>query len=121
MTTEEAKTGPEAVPTGVELTALHPDFQSDPYPVLERLRRLDPVHHDTLLGRYVLTRHDDVDALLWDRSLSVDPRKAAPGTFEARFTFADREVGGSKMSRAIVAEAIWKVPALRVAALFGRL
>jgi len=91
MTTEEAKTGPEAVPTGVELTALHPDFQSDPYPVLERLRRLDPVHHDTLLGRYVLTRHDDVDALLWDRSLSVDPRKAAPGTFEARFTFADRE------------------------------
>ena len=40
---------------------------------------------------------------------------------EIPITFADREVGGSKMSRAIVAEAIWKVPALRVAALFGRL
>jgi len=40
---------------------------------------------------------------------------------EIPITFADREVGGSKMSRAIIAEAIWKVPALRVAALFGRL
>jgi dolichol-phosphate mannosyltransferase len=36
-------------------------------------------------------------------------------------TFADREAGGSKMSRAIVAEAIWRVPALRLAALAGRL
>jgi dolichol-phosphate mannosyltransferase len=34
--------------------------------------------------------------------------------------FVDREEGGSKMSRAIVAEAFWKVPALRVAALRGR-
>jgi dolichol-phosphate mannosyltransferase len=34
--------------------------------------------------------------------------------------FVDREEGGSKMSRAIVAEAIWKVPALRLAALSGR-
>ena len=32
-------------------------------------------------------------------------------------TFADREIGGSKMSKAIVAEAIWKVPALRLDAL----
>jgi dolichol-phosphate mannosyltransferase len=40
---------------------------------------------------------------------------------EVPITFADREVGGSKMSKAIVAEAIWKVPGLRVAALFGRL
>ena len=35
--------------------------------------------------------------------------------------FVDREEGGSKMSRTIVVEAIWKVPALRVAALRGRL
>jgi dolichol-phosphate mannosyltransferase len=34
--------------------------------------------------------------------------------------FVDREEGGSKMSKAIVAEAIWKVPALRLAALRGR-
>ncbi len=40
---------------------------------------------------------------------------------ELPITFVDREVGGSKMSRAIVAEAIWKVPALRLRALTGRL
>jgi dolichol-phosphate mannosyltransferase len=40
---------------------------------------------------------------------------------EVPITFADREVGGSKMSKAIVAEAIWKVPGLRLKALFGRI
>jgi dolichol-phosphate mannosyltransferase len=40
---------------------------------------------------------------------------------EVPITFADREVGGSKMSRAIVLEAIWKVPALRLAAARGTL
>jgi dolichol-phosphate mannosyltransferase len=40
---------------------------------------------------------------------------------EVPITFVDREAGGSKMSRAIVLEAIWKVPALRLAALRRRL
>jgi dolichol-phosphate mannosyltransferase len=40
---------------------------------------------------------------------------------EVPITFVDREVGGSKMSRAIVFEAIWKVPALRLAAARGLL
>jgi dolichol-phosphate mannosyltransferase len=40
---------------------------------------------------------------------------------EVPIRFADRAVGGSKMSRAIVLEAIWKVPLLRLAALRGEL
>jgi dolichol-phosphate mannosyltransferase len=40
---------------------------------------------------------------------------------EVPITFADRELGGSKMSRAIVLEAMWKVPLLRARALMGRL
>jgi dolichol-phosphate mannosyltransferase len=40
---------------------------------------------------------------------------------EVPITFVDREVGGSKMSKAIVAEAVWKVPVLRARALAGRL
>jgi dolichol-phosphate mannosyltransferase len=40
---------------------------------------------------------------------------------EVPITFVDREDGVSKMSRTIVAEAIWKVPSLRIAALTGRL
>jgi dolichol-phosphate mannosyltransferase len=40
---------------------------------------------------------------------------------EIPIRFVDREHGGSKMSRAIVLEAIWKVPLLRLRALTGRL
>jgi dolichol-phosphate mannosyltransferase len=40
---------------------------------------------------------------------------------EIPICFVDREVGGSKMSRTIVLEAIWKVPLLRLAALRGKL
>jgi dolichol-phosphate mannosyltransferase len=40
---------------------------------------------------------------------------------EVPITFIDREQGGSKMSRRIVLEAIWKVPALRAKAVLGRL
>jgi dolichol-phosphate mannosyltransferase len=40
---------------------------------------------------------------------------------EVPISFSDREHGHSKMSKAIVAEAIWKVPLLRLRALTGRL
>jgi dolichol-phosphate mannosyltransferase len=40
---------------------------------------------------------------------------------EVPISFSDREHGHSKMSKAIVAEAIWKVPLLRFQALTGRL
>jgi dolichol-phosphate mannosyltransferase len=40
---------------------------------------------------------------------------------EVPITFVDREEGGSKMSKAIVLEAVWRVPQLRAAALAGRL
>ena len=50
--------------------------------------------------------------------------RALRGGFRVRevpIHFSDRVVGGSKMSRAIVLEAIWKVPLLRLAALRGAL
>jgi dolichol-phosphate mannosyltransferase len=40
---------------------------------------------------------------------------------EVPIRFVDREEGGSKMSRRIVLEAIWKVPALKAKALLGRM
>jgi dolichol-phosphate mannosyltransferase len=50
--------------------------------------------------------------------------RALRGGFRVReipIRFVDREVGGSKMSRSIVLEGMWKVPLLRLAALRGRL
>jgi dolichol-phosphate mannosyltransferase len=40
---------------------------------------------------------------------------------EIPITFVDREVGGSKMTKRIVGEAIWRVPRLRLDAFRGRL
>ena len=40
---------------------------------------------------------------------------------EVPISFVDREVGGSKMSRSIVVEGMWKVPLLRLAAARGKL
>jgi dolichol-phosphate mannosyltransferase len=48
-------------------------------------------------------------------------RRAGFRVVEIPIHFVDREEGGSKMTRSIVAEAVWKVPALRLAALRGRL
>ncbi len=47
-------------------------------------------------------------------------RRAGFRVVELPITFVDRRVGGSKMSRGIVLEAIWKVPMLRLAANRGR-
>ena len=40
---------------------------------------------------------------------------------EIPITFSERELGGSKMSRTIVLEAVWRVPALRLRAALGHL
>ncbi|MEX0750710.1 MAG: cytochrome P450 [Dehalococcoidia bacterium] len=91
MAMTDESTNARPVPTGVQLTPLDPAFQADPHAVLDELRERDPVHHDEQLGRWVLTRHDDVDALLRDRSLSVDPRNAGEGTFEKMFLYRAEE------------------------------
>lgn len=90
MTSEEQATDSTAsVPTGVELTALDEAYRRDPYPVLDELRAREPVHHDEVLKRWFLTRHDDVASVVNDRDLSADPRKAAPDTYMGLFSGAD--------------------------------
>jgi cytochrome P450 len=66
----------EPLPTGLQLTALDPVFREHPHDYLDRLRAEDPVHRDSALRRLFLTRFEDVRAVLSNRSLSVDPRKA---------------------------------------------
>jgi cytochrome P450 len=62
------------LPTGIQLTSLDPAFREDPHAILDRLRAEDPVHYNALLDSYLLTRYDDVFAVLRDRELRVDPR-----------------------------------------------
>ena len=64
------------LPTDLELTALDPIFREHPHDRLDRLRTEDPAYLDAALGRLFLTRFEDIRAVLADRSLSRDPRKA---------------------------------------------
>jgi cytochrome P450 len=64
------------LPTDLELTALDPIFREHPHDRLDRLRTEDPVYLDAALGRLFLTRFEDMRAVLADRSLSKDLRKA---------------------------------------------
>lgn len=73
------------LPSGVALTAVDERFRADPYPVLASVRAATRVLHDEELGRYVYTSHDDVKAILRDKDLWSDPRKAKPGTFTREF------------------------------------
>jgi cytochrome P450 len=66
----------QPLPTGLQLTALDPVFRERPHDYLDRLREDDPVHWDVELDRLFLTRFEDARAVLSNRSLSVDPRKA---------------------------------------------
>ena len=67
----------QPLPTDLELTALDPVFREHPHDRLDRLRAEDPAHlMDAELGRLFLTRFEDMRAVLADRSLSKDLRKA---------------------------------------------
>jgi len=81
MSDEQPQQAADHVPTGVELTALDPAFRADPYPVLARLREREPVHYDAVIKRWVLSRRDDVERVLRDRTMAVDGRKANEGTY----------------------------------------
>ena len=69
------------IPTGIALTALDPTFRELPHEHLDRLRGIEPVHQDREFDRVVLTRADDIGAVLNDRTLGKDPRKSRPGSF----------------------------------------
>ena len=52
---------------------LDPDVLADPYPLYHRLRCEDPVHWDSFLHSWVVTRYDDVVRVLRDFSAQRTP------------------------------------------------
>src|SRR5258705_8573336 len=57
-----------AVVQAIEDTLLSPEFVRDPYPTLDRLRDVDPVHWSDTIGGWILTRYDDILATFKDTS-----------------------------------------------------
>ncbi len=93
--TEPAEELPPPIPTGLELTSIDPYFCDSPYPIVEDMRVRDPVHHDTVLNRYFLSRHDDVRDALRDAALLRDPNDANADTFARTQLKFDSHVGPS--------------------------
>ncbi|QPC99119.1 cytochrome P450 [Qipengyuania soli] len=68
------------LPTGIQLTSLDPAYREDAESVHARLRAECPVHHDKQFGRYFLTNGKDIEAVLRNRALLLDPDRANQGT-----------------------------------------
>lgn len=73
------------IPSGLKLSPLNPDYQKDPVPLLDAVREAGRIHYDDFMKRYLVSQFDDVEEILHDRDLWVDPRKAAPDTFNTVF------------------------------------
>ncbi len=64
----------ERFETGVVFNPLRKVYRADPYPLYQALRERDPFHRSRLADGWVLSRYDDVLAVLGDRSFSADER-----------------------------------------------
>ncbi|HKO73799.1 MAG TPA: polyprenol monophosphomannose synthase [Gaiellaceae bacterium] len=84
-----------------------------------------------LTGGFKCWRREALEALPLDRirtkgyAFQIETTyraiRAGRGVAEIPIVFAERRAGGSKMTRAIVLEAVWKVPELRLRAALNRL
>jgi cytochrome P450 len=67
----------ERVTTGASWNPLDPEYRQNPFPTYRRLRQHDPIHRSTLMKGWVLSRFDDVDAVLRDyKHFGSDERNA---------------------------------------------
>ena len=73
------------LPTGFELLEIDPAYRADPYARLAELRERCPVRLDPAFNQYVLTRYEDVKAIVNDRTLLRHPREADPNSMFHRF------------------------------------
>ena len=76
----------EKLETGIVFNPIDPAYRSDPYPLYAKLRNTDPFHRCRNADGWVLSRYDDVLAVLRDPSYSSDERNHRRyQSFVARF------------------------------------
>jgi len=66
--------GLEKLATGIVFNPTSAEMRADPYPFYRRLRESDPMHRSWAGGGWVLSRYDDVKAVLGDKAYSADER-----------------------------------------------
>ena len=99
MSVAENTVHPESRQDDFVFDPFAPGFTDDPYPQLGQLRASAPVH-ESPLGFWILSRYDDVSALLRSGS-SVEDRNAGPGPLrdlnEAVYGERGRRMNGLSM------------------------
>jgi len=70
---------------GMSLSPVNPEYQKDPFTLLDEVREQGRAVYDEMFGRYIVSRFEDVQAILNDRDLNVDPRKADESSLMASF------------------------------------
>ena len=75
----------ERLSTGVTFNPISKEWHDNPVPIYERLRTKDPVHYSQLIRGYVISHHDDIEAILRDHErFGNDPRRGPnPEAMEA--------------------------------------
>jgi cytochrome P450 len=64
----------ERLETGIAFNPLRRELRVDPHPFYRRLREKDPFHRSRPADGWILTRYDDVAAVLADKTFSSDER-----------------------------------------------
>jgi hypothetical protein len=78
-------------PQGIQLTPLDEGFRENPYPTFANMLRRSPVYRDDEFNRVIVSQHDDVAAILRDKKIWSDPRKANPDSMVRQFLSRDDE------------------------------
>lgn len=69
--------------SGVAWNPLDVKYQQDPVPTYEALREGDPVHYSEILRGWVVSRYDDIDAVLRDHKRFSNASRLTNGAAEA--------------------------------------
>ncbi|MFP6607801.1 MAG: hypothetical protein VCC19_14620, partial [Myxococcota bacterium] len=64
----------ERFETGIAFNPIKKAWRVDPYPLYRNLQRIDPFHRSRLVDGWVLSRHEDILAVLGDKAFSADER-----------------------------------------------
>ncbi|TMG03001.1 MAG: cytochrome P450, partial [Chloroflexi bacterium] len=76
MTTLTPGTKQEPAVVTAEFNPFAPGMLADPYAMYRALREHDPIHRSEMMESWVLTRYDDIDAVLMDNRFSSDRTRA---------------------------------------------
>ncbi len=84
-----------STPPPVAFDPFEPGFDAWPYDQYARLREQDPVHWSELLCGWIVSRYDDVSAILRDRTMSSDLNNASSSTVVDLLRSRTREHDGA--------------------------